>query len=144
MDPALANSLRQIKEDMLEKYGDQGSLQASPSEHRFARWVTKHFLSGTKRVNDTASPFYRMSSSEPMSKDYEPDSNTSYPDDFVAFPSATVIPVKYDSQSTMIQISERDQNGIYEMHSIRDNSVNKPKRRKYSEDEETKKVFRGL
>ncbi|KAI8576729.1 hypothetical protein K450DRAFT_274424 [Umbelopsis ramanniana AG] len=144
MDPALANALRHIKEDMLEKYGEQGSLQSTPSEHRFARWITKHFLSGTKKVDDVTSPFYRMSSSQPLSKDYEPDSNSSYPDNFVAFPSATAIPVTNDSQSTMIQISEAGQNVSYEMGQLQTHSKNKPNRRKYSEDEETKRVFRGL
>jgi hypothetical protein len=146
MDPALANALRHIKEDMMEKYGEQGSLQSSPSEHRFARWITKHFLSGTKKVDDVTSPFYRMSSSQPLSKDYDPDSNISYSDNLVAFPSATAIPVKNDSQSTMIHIPEASQNVTYEMDVIRPNSDNQPRpnRRKYSEDEETKRVFRGL
>jgi hypothetical protein len=146
MDPALANALHHIKNDMLEKYGEQGSMQSSPSEHRFARWITRAFLSGTKRVDDVTSPFYRMSSSQPLSKDYdEPDSNTSYPDNFVAFPSATAIPVKNDSQSTMIHIPEgSSQNVTYEMNQIRPQPKTKPNRRKYSEDEETKMVFRGL
>jgi len=142
LDPALANALRQIRDDMNEKYGDQGTLPASPSDHRFARWVTKTFLSGTKRVDDVSSPFYRMSASGQPYKQSE--SGNSFTDNYVAYPSVSASAAKTDSQFTMIQIPERERTHAYEMSQVRASAGTPSRRRKYSEDENTKQVFRGL
>jgi hypothetical protein len=142
MDPALANALRQIKDDMLEKYGDQGTIPPSQSDHRFARWITKNFLSGTKKVDEVSSPFYRMSATEHLTKEFGPDSNISSPDEYLSYPTTAAATAKNDSQFTMIQIPER-QAQAYEMSKVR-TAAGTPTKRKYSEDEDAKKVFRGL
>lgn len=140
LDPALGNALNTIKEDMIEKYGEQGT-RSDIGDHRFARWITANFLRSSKTVDDTTSPFYRMSASENRTK-HDPD--TSYPEEYIPYPSSGKPDSKNDSQFSMIRMPESDDGQSYEMSQVIIGPTPKKRRRKHSEDEQAKEVFRGL
>ncbi|KAG2172076.1 hypothetical protein INT43_001553 [Umbelopsis isabellina] len=140
LDPALGNALNTIKEDMIEKYGEQGT-RSDTNDHRFARWITAKFLRSSKTVDDTTSPFYRMSASENRTK-HDPD--TSYPDEYIPYPPSGKPDSKNDSQFSMIRMPESDDGHSYEMSQVIIGPIPKKRRRKHSEDEQAKEVFRGL
>lgn len=58
MDPALSNALSAIKLNMIDKYGDAASPNAK--DHKFKARITRT-LFGIKRLHCNESPFYRMS-----------------------------------------------------------------------------------
>ncbi|KAL1921613.1 uncharacterized protein VTP21DRAFT_11329 [Calcarisporiella thermophila] len=71
-DPALHNSIKTIRKDLIAKFGDDlhmmndnmrhHSRREEPGRHKFARWFVRTFL-GTKKIDHTGSTFYRMETS---------------------------------------------------------------------------------
>lgn len=149
MDPALANALKRIKLDMIERYGDVTS--PNHQDHKFARWITRVLL-GTKKIDTADSPFYRMSATDNL------DSNetASYTEiDSRPFTSSTMQPSRYPPNLTSDHASSRtscapntainDNTHEYEMHWMSDaNETQKTRRRKRNQDEKIRNVFRGL
>ncbi|KAF7731706.1 hypothetical protein EC973_008878 [Apophysomyces ossiformis] len=148
LDPALSNALRRIKNDMLDKYGDVNTDSGPNSKRGFKRWMTRTFI-GTKKVDATDSPFYRMSATDNTASDDTGVDFISTPhhDDLYAEEQHHQYPTtQADSQSTIVRFPDRNQTdaGI-EMQSVSHASSGvHHKRRKNSENERIRKIFRGL
>ncbi|KAG0167707.1 hypothetical protein DFQ28_005787 [Apophysomyces sp. BC1034] len=147
LDPALSNALKRIKNDMLDKYGDANTDSSPNSNRGFKRWLTRTFI-GTKKVDATDSPFYRMSATDNTASDDTGGDFISqhHPGEFYDEEQQQYPTTKADSQSTIVRFPEQThvENGI-ELQSVSHVSSGTPhKRRKNSENERIRKIFRGL